>query len=188
MKLNLGCGRDIREGWLNVDREWHEGTDATWDMTDPMIPGILWAEPIHEVLLSHVIEHLADPLAAMENLWKLVQPGCRLTVLCPHGGSDDAWADPTHVRAMFPTSFAYFGQPAYHQADYGYRGDWKVVESVLWVADETARSLPNQEAAVHAIRHQRNVVQEIEVVLVAVKPARDVDEFEEPVVTEVRVR
>lgn len=90
---------------------------------------------------------------------------------CPYGSSNDAFEDPTHVRQYFPCSFAYFGQPAYQNADYGYRGDWEIVQLVLAVG--RARYEGKSHADIwHDVMSLSNVVRELQVELRAVKPIR----------------
>ena len=60
----------------------------------------------------------------MQELWRIAKPNAKMVIRVPHGASDDAWEDPTHVRAYFSNSFGYYSQPYYWRADYGYRGDW----------------------------------------------------------------
>jgi SAM-dependent methyltransferase len=67
----------------------------------------------------------------MQELHRIAKPNGKLVIRCPHGASDDAWEDPTHVRAFFARSFGYFSQPFYWLADYGYRGDWQPAKIVL---------------------------------------------------------
>jgi hypothetical protein len=41
----------------------------------------------------------------MQELHRIAKPNGKLVIRCPHGASDDAWEDPTHVRAFFARSF-----------------------------------------------------------------------------------
>lgn len=169
MKLNLGCGRDIRDGWVNVDAYPHPGVDHVVDLDDkPALP--FPDDSVDHIEASHLIEHLHHPLPVMEELWRVAKPGAVAVFRCPHGASDNADEDPTHVRRMFPGSFAYFAQPQYWRADYGYRGDWRTTRVELQIGPEYA-DLSAEEVAV-AMRFQRNVVREMVATLEAVKPAR----------------
>lgn len=168
--MNVGCGRNIMLGWVNVDSVALPGVDLVCDLNDR--PAVICRNEsqFDQFLLSHVIEHLTNPLAAMETLWYWATPDATMQILCPYGTSDDADEDPTHVRRMFPGSFGYFGQPYYWRADYGYRGDWDVTDIMLlpypkhYVEDDTGlRKL---------LDTQRNVIQEMVVSLRAVKPRR----------------
>ncbi len=172
-RLNVGCGRNVREGWINLDYTALPGVDIVCDLDrvrENPIP--LPDGSIAEFLLSHVIEHLRDPMAVMQELWRLAQPGAVATLRVPHGASDDAWEDPTHVRAYFPGSLMYFAQPAYWRADYGYRGDWQAERIQLVVERERCGTLTPAQVYARA-QAERNWVREMIVHLVAVKPARE---------------
>ena len=99
----------------------------------PREPIALPDESVSQFLISHVIEHIRDSLGLMQDLWRLAAPGAIAVIRVPHGGSDDAWEDPTHLRAYFPGSFGYFSQPFYSNADYGYRADWNPDKLTLLV-------------------------------------------------------
>ena len=128
------------------------------------------SDPVKTQYGWHVIEHLKTPVHAMQELWRVAKPGAACYLRCPYGSSDDAFEDPTHVRQYFINSFGYFSQPFYWRADYGYRGDWKPELIQLTVSKEIKpMGLDRLREMVHT---QRNVVQEMGVKLVAVKPAR----------------
>jgi len=170
VRLNLGCGRDIRAGWVNVDCQPGPGVDVVTDFGGKTV--LPFADDT--VTLSegsHVLEHLADPLPFMEELWRVTVPGGRAVFRCPYGSSDNADEDPTHVRRMFSGSWGFFGQPHYWRADYGYRGDWQPAQVTLLIYPEhTGWTDPELQAR---IRSQRNVVAEMVADLRAVKPARE---------------
>jgi hypothetical protein len=170
VKLNIGCGRNIKPApWINLDSREGPGVDLVFDVE-------MCAEgaelPFHgneceEFLLSHVLEHVSKPLPLMQELHRVAMPGAGLIVVCPYGSSNDADEDPTHVRRLYEGSFGYFGQPFYWRADYGYRGDWMVERLIL-------KLQPWCNAQQHtAIRTQRNMVREMVAVLRAVKPIRE---------------
>jgi len=182
MRLNLGSGRTNLPNMINVDIE-QEGHDPDvildldnadlweWHMALQKV-GFYPGDPdthVDYAQLIHVIEHLHNPLQMMENLWYCSKPDAICYVRCPHGGSDDAWEDPTHVRPYYPGSFYYFGQPTYWRADYGYRGDWKVVKMDLLAFGPAMLKNPNFAMM------GRNSVREMVVTLQAVKPARPND-------------
>ncbi len=170
MRLNLGCGRDIREGWVNIDCVPMPGVDHVIDFDNkPVLPfdddSIMYSESIH------VIEHLRDPLPFMEELWRVTKPGGKTAFRCPYGSTDDADEDPTHVRRMFHGSWGYFGQPHYWRADYGYRGDWQPMRITLELFPEFAECTDGELGSM--IRFQRNVVAEMTAMLRCVKPRRE---------------
>lgn len=170
LRLNLGCGRDIRSGWINVDSVPLPGVDHVVDFDDkPVLP--FDDDSVEHSEGSHVIEHLQQPLPFMQELWRITCPGGTATFRCPYGSSDDADEDPTHVRRMFVGSWGYFGQPHYWRADYGFRGDWQQTQ-VLLVVDPSLNGLDDEQLKT-AVQFQRNVVAEMVATLTAVKPARE---------------
>jgi SAM-dependent methyltransferase len=170
LRLNLGCGRDIRGGWVNIDCAALPGVDHVVDFdAKPVLPfgddAVAYSEG------SHVIEHLRDPLPFMEELWRVTEPGGLAVFRCPYGSTDDADEDPAHVRRMFAGSWGYFGQPHYWRASYSYGGDWQPTQVTLAVFPEFARCT---DPELHSmIRSRRNVVAEMAATLRCVKPRRE---------------
>lgn len=168
MKLNVGCGKDIMDGWVNMDIANLIGVDLVADVEDH-IP--LEDSTVDEFYLSHLIEHIENPLIAMEELYWVAKPDAKMTIRCPYGSSDDAWEDPTHKRPYFLNSFGYFSQPFYWRADYHYRADWKCEEISLLVKPEN--KLITAEEVMYRVNTLRNQVIEMTAVLTCIKPARE---------------
>jgi len=95
VKLNIGCGRDVKEGWLNVDQLVLDPRVEMWNLLNR------WLLPDHsveEIHCSHVIEHF-DRLQRcwiMNEAYRVLQPGGKMTVIVPSWSSNRAYGDPTH--------------------------------------------------------------------------------------------
>ena len=175
LRLNLGCGRSPRAGWVNVDVAALPGIDVVADLDRCRTQPLPFAgDSVSEFHMAHVLEHIGDTLALMQELHRIAEPGAQLTIRSPYGSSDDAYEDPTHRHRFFMHSFQYFGQPIYWRADYGYRGDWEVARITLLVPSAQNQGLSN-EAILQKVSHLRNVVLEVVAVLKAVKPIRAAD-------------
>lgn len=172
-QLNVGCGRNIKEGWINLDSRALPGVDLVHDLENLRARPIdLPDESVEQFLLSHVIEHVRDSLGLMQELWRLARPNATAVIRTPHGGSDDAWEDQTHLRAYFPKSFGFFSQPFYWRADYGYTGDWNPEKVTLLVNGARCKGMsPEQTFA--KTQTERNMVREMICELRAVKPRRE---------------
>jgi SAM-dependent methyltransferase len=170
--LHLGCGGDIRAGWINLDSRALPGVDVVADLDacrEKPLP--FPADSIDEFLGSHVLEHLSDPLAFLQELHRVARHGAKLVFRVPYGSSDDADQDPTHVRRYFARSFYYFSQLGYTHFDYGYSGDWDT-ESIVLTVDAARHAGKSFDQLFEEVRSQRNVVLEMIATLSAVKPAR----------------
>jgi SAM-dependent methyltransferase len=167
VKLNLGCGRNPLDGYTNVDRKKLPGVDVVCDLERGRLP--FDTDTATEIVGVDLIEHIANVLPLMQELWRVAQPGARCRFELPYGSSDDAWEDPTHVRPYFLNSWSYFAQPFYYRADYGYRGDWQPVAVILDVNDTVT---PQAELQAQVLT-MRNIVARQTVELTAVKPARE---------------
>lgn len=172
-KLNVGCGRNIIQGWKNLDQVALEGVDIVADIDQCQTTSLpLEDESVDEFLLSHVIEHVNNPLPLMQELYRIATPNAVALVRTPYGSSDDAFEDPTHVRQYFHGSFGYFSQPFYWRADYGYRGDWQVETIQLIVRESEQRGL-SPEQILNNVRTLRNQVVEMVTQLKVIKPMRE---------------
>jgi SAM-dependent methyltransferase len=171
-KLHLGCGRSPLKGWVNLDSARLEGVDVVADLDDCRRTPLPFPDgAFEEFLAMHVIEHLRDPLAFMQELYRVAAPGAKALFRLPYGSSDDAFEDPTHVRQYFLGSFHYFAQTTYWRADYGYRGDWETDKVVLLMPASRYAGRTSQELLEEVMR-ARNCVSEMHVQLHAVKPMR----------------
>jgi SAM-dependent methyltransferase len=183
MKLNLGCGHDYKEGWVNLDRNATVKADVYCELDNKFLVKFLPFEKdtFTHIYMSHILEHIVNPLPLMQDLHRVAAPGCELLIRTPYGSSDNAWEDPTHVRPYFLGSFGYFSQAAYGGADYGYRGDWETVSRTLILKAETGieQIQDNLEDVLSVIMVQRNLVDEIQVTMRAVKPIRVAGTFKE---------
>lgn len=173
VQLNLGCGTSPLPGWMNLDVVSGKGVDVVADLDDCAKTPLPFAhDSVDKFLGLHVLEHIRNPLPMMQELHRIAKPGAELVFAVPHGSSDDAFADPTHVRQYFADSFSYFSQPAYWRADYGYLGDWQAEFITLTVSREQYEGKPLEEI-LEDVKRLRNVVIEMTVSLKAVKPIRE---------------
>jgi predicted SAM-dependent methyltransferase len=170
--LHLGCGREVLPGWINVDGQASVGPDIVFDLNTCATKRLPLADAsVDGFYACHAFEHIEDTLALMAELYRVARPDANLVLRLPYGGSDQAMEDPTHQRPYYPNSFLYYGQPAYSRADYDYRGDWRI-KRVKLVVDRQLLATEGEPRLLSLLKVQRNLVQEMIVELVAVKPPR----------------
>jgi SAM-dependent methyltransferase len=109
--LDLGCGAHKTEGAFGIDSVRLPGVDLVHDLEARPYP--LPDDCADEVVLNHVVEHFAETLPLMEEVWRIARPGGRVLIRTPHYSGRYAWNDPTHRRAFTSESFHYFGENGY---------------------------------------------------------------------------
>lgn len=173
VRLHLGCGRTILQGWTNVDQVQLPGVDVVADLNDcRKTPLPFQDDSVETFFMSHVIEHIPDTLALMQELHRISKAGATLVARVPYGSSDDAWEDQTHVRSFFIQSWGYFSQPFYWRSDPGYRGDWRA-ELLELIVDKDANAGLEPQAILKKVFAERNAVKEMVATLRCVKPIRE---------------
>ena len=105
-KLNVGSGGKIMDGWVNVDAHPLLGVDVVHDLD--RFPWPFSDNSADEIVASHVFEHVRNPVEFVLECWRVLVPGGKLTVQCPHWTSENAFTDPTHVRFVTDRTFDYW--------------------------------------------------------------------------------
>ncbi len=102
MKLNLGCGQNKKDGYVNVDKYDSFAPDVVWDLE--IFPWPFESNSVDEIVLHHVLEHLGATvdtfLGIMKELYRICRPDARIIIAVPHPRSDGYMGDPTHVRPI----------------------------------------------------------------------------------------
>ena len=95
LRLDIGCGKNKREGFTGVDQFAMPGVDVVADVRQPWP----WKDAtVDEVHCSHFAEHLTalERVAFWNELWRVLKPGAKATVITPNWSSSRAYGDPTH--------------------------------------------------------------------------------------------
>lgn len=105
-KLNLGCGTDTKQGWVNLDSASLEGVDVVHDLTVLPLPFADGA--FDEILCQDVIEHIPEYVPLIKELHRILAPEGLLSIRVPHFTSKNNFVDPTHRRMFSLFTFNYF--------------------------------------------------------------------------------
>lgn len=99
-KINLGCGHNKVDGFINIDKFEACQPDLLFDLEQTPWP--FADDEITEVLAIHVLEHLGADVATFfrifQELYRVMAPGGHIRIAVPHHRSDHFSGDPTHVR------------------------------------------------------------------------------------------
>lgn len=121
MRLNLGCGGQIKAGWTNVDISYQEGVDVQWDLDQAPWP--FADEEASMIEAWDIFEHVKNPILFITECHRILQPYKYLHLHVPHYRSPDAFTDPTHRRFCTEHTFDYWIPGTHlferHNAAYG---------------------------------------------------------------------
>ena len=108
--LDLGCGTSKTPGALGVDRDPSSDADLIADLD--VYPYDLPAGRFRRIVCRHVIEHVADIPAFMDELYRLAAPGARIEILTPHFSNRCSYTDPTHRHHLSVQFADFFAGPS----------------------------------------------------------------------------
>lgn len=186
VNLNIGCGRNIEPGFYNLDRVEGSNVDLVCNLEMVEFLGIpnlgdgktrLPGGGVDCILASHVLEHISNLIPVMREFHRILRPGGHLIAITPHASSDDAWEDPTHVRAFTENSWMYWDRRLYERD--GHHGSYPSPVDFIFeteqvtlvpqadVMEELARGgiTDHEEGLRFGRRFLRNVVREVHAVL-----------------------
>ncbi|MBV6459545.1 MAG: hypothetical protein HONBIEJF_02693 [Fimbriimonadaceae bacterium] len=120
VRLNLGCGSDIRQEWINVDL--HPSDPRVVQASFPSLPfGDDFAD---EIVLSHVLEHFGyrDGLTLCHEIYRVLKPGGHALIEVP----DIAWCMAQFLGAP---EMGDYTDPA---GDYSTHHKWGLFAQGIW--------------------------------------------------------
>lgn len=174
LKLDLGCGKNKKLGFVGVDRQQFPGVDEVVDLTKPWP----WADnSVGEVHASHFVEHLTNEerVHFYNELGRVLVPGEHeggrpvrgfATIIVPHWLNERAYGDPTHQWPPVVFFSTYYLLEAWRKQNaphVGYTCDFDALGGNAIPAPWNAR---NQETQAFASQHYANVVSDLVMTLV----------------------
>lgn len=97
-KLNLGCGQDVRAGYVNIDVRRLPGVDIVHDLVS--FPWPFLDESVAEILMLDFFEHIpyGKNGSVIDESWRVLRPGGTLTIQVP---------DFSHSAAVIESRFPF---------------------------------------------------------------------------------
>ena len=126
-RLNLGCGRDIRLRYVNLDNLKLKGVDIIWDLNKLPITKFKENE-FDEILAYNILEHFSNIKPIMNELYRISKKDTIIKIRVPYYNSENAFHDPTHKSFFSYDSFDYFSKDfkGYHYE--GIKANFKVMK------------------------------------------------------------
>lgn len=114
VRLDLGCGKNKKAGFLGVDAIAFEGVDVVHDVRSGRWP---WEDSsVDEIHASHFLEHLTNLDGKFERVhffneaYRVLKPGAPMTLILPHWASNRFYGDPTHKEPFSEFGFYYLSR------------------------------------------------------------------------------
>lgn len=128
MRLNLGSCDRMFPGFTSVDIQ--PPADVVTDLES------LWPWPtssVDEILALDIVEHLRNRIFTMNEMWRVLKPGGRVTIETPNAARGaGAFQDPTHCSYWCLNSFQYYEAGSFAvqrlASSYGIVARFKIIE------------------------------------------------------------
>ncbi|MFW9873618.1 MAG: methyltransferase domain-containing protein [Candidatus Thorarchaeota archaeon] len=108
----MGCGRDIKKGYMNVDIADLAGVDVVCDLE--VFPWPFKDNEFDEVYCSHILEHVKNLTRTLEEIHRICKPGAKIRILGPYFAGQGAYNDPTHTKFFTYRTFEYYRRGKYY--------------------------------------------------------------------------
>ena len=167
-RLNLGCGKNPRLGYINVDISDQVNADIVADLN--VLPWPWDDNSIDEIFTQDCFEHLspigrvngqANIIAVMGEVFRILKPGGKVEIIVPSTEGPGAFQDPTHVTFWNRNTFMYFLLPG----DFAVvNGDWyqdnfpkfEIAGDEYGIGD----SMPNDHGVIWTVARIRKPIEE----------------------------
>lgn len=109
LNLNLGCGTDYMDGWVNVDSG-NIKCDVKHDIE--CFPWPFKDSSVSKIKMQHVLEHVSREkfIPLLREIYRVCCDGAAIGIISPYAGSDNFWTDPTHKLPLTIRTFDYFDE------------------------------------------------------------------------------
>ena len=108
--LNVGCGQQRMDGFVNVDFMPDDAVDVVCNLFEPNWP--FADQSVGFVYMNNFLEHVPGTAWATlwSELWRVSAEGARIMVISPHARSDRYLQDPTHCQPIIDRKFMYLSK------------------------------------------------------------------------------
>lgn len=161
LRLDLGCGQNKREGFKGVDIQAFEGVDIVADLRQKWP----WAdESVEEVHASHFVEHLTgeERVHFVNELWRVLKPGGKVTIVTPHWASSRAYGDVTHKWPPVSEWWYFYLNEEWRKANAPHNDGYKCNFAATWgYALRPDLFTRNQEYQAFAVGNYKEAAQDL---------------------------
>jgi predicted SAM-dependent methyltransferase len=125
MKLNLFCGKNIKENFINIDK-YNFGQEIILDLEKDKLP--FADESIDFILSYHGIEHIENLVFLMNEIWRTLKISGTFEIISPCYPSERCFQDPTHKKVITTKTFLYFSDDNFIRYIPEFKGKFKILK------------------------------------------------------------
>jgi len=169
LKLDLGCGSQKKSPeYTGVDISDKCGADVVHDLAQKPWP--FGDNSVDEIWSSHFFEHLdgKQRIVFMEEVYRILKTGSKITIVTPYWSSMRAIQDPTHAwPPICEASYAYFNKKWREDSQlshYEINCDFDFSQYTYLLDGEV--SAKGDEFKQLALKHYTNAVLDLQMILV----------------------
>lgn len=190
MKLDFGCGKNKREGFIGVDARQFDGVDIVCDLREKSWavkkeddlriknPGLFATNngdevgeaylfpdnSVEEAHASHFVEHLTseERIHFVNELYRILTPGGKCTVITPHWASNRAYGDLTHKWPPVSEMWFYYLSKTWRELNAPHNDFYTCDFEVTWgYSIRQDLMVRNQEQQVFALANYKEAAQDL---------------------------
>ncbi len=121
IKINLGSGLNKLPGYINIDIRPEVKPDLVCDVEK----GLPYDDDsVDEVRAYDFLEHITETVAVIEDIYRVLKPGGKLSISVPSTDGRGAFQDPTHRSFWNINSWLYFCDKE-HRDLYGIKAEFE---------------------------------------------------------------
>lgn len=159
-KLNLACGNEKKDGYLNVDIYKSSACDFVFDLRKDWP----WKDnSIEDVYCSHFIEHLEadERIHFFNELYRVLKKDAKALIIVPHWASVRAYGDLSHKWPPVSEMFFYYLSKEWRTQNAPYLKLICNFNATWGYSISPAYQSKNQEVVQFGLTHYREVAQDI---------------------------
>lgn len=179
LRLDIGCGPNKKAGFSGVDVIAFPGVDYVFHAGRDRWP--FEESTVEEAHAAHFIEHLTnfnnkwERVKFFNELWRVMKPGGKTTLVFPHWASNRYYGDPSHCEPFSEMGFYYLSstwrktQAPHTDAEHNPNGYTCNFEATWGYALHPQTQLRSIEAQQFAMQFYKEACQDIIATLIAKK-------------------
>jgi ubiquinone/menaquinone biosynthesis C-methylase UbiE len=105
-KLNIGCGKLAKKGYVNLDKHKFPGVDKVWNLDK--FPYPFRDNEFDEILCFNILEFVGDFIKTMEEIYRIAKPNAIIKVLDVPSPSPFSFQNPLVRTRISYNTFDYY--------------------------------------------------------------------------------